>query len=113
MREFFFVIFYCQSVRIAYNEKYKPKIYLIVVPHELFVRDFLFAERKCTMYGLSEESLTIVGVILIVVGVAMIGWGFEWNQDITNDKRVGTVVRDIGVMVLATGIIFVMQRAMN
>lgn len=40
------------------------------------------------MYGLSEESLTIVGVILIVVGVAMIGWGFEWNQDITNDKRV-------------------------
>lgn len=39
------------------------------------------------MYGLSEESLTIVGVILIVVGVAMIGWGFEWNQDITNDKR--------------------------
>lgn len=27
------------------------------------------------MYGLSEESLTIVGVILIVVGVAMIGWG--------------------------------------
>jgi len=28
------------------------------------------------MYGLSEESLTIVGVILIVVGVAMIGWGF-------------------------------------
>ena len=53
------------------------------------------------MYGLSEESLTIVGVILIVVGVAMIGWGFEWNQDITNDKRVGTVVRDIGVMVLA------------
>ena len=33
------------------------------------------------MYGLSEESLTIVGV-------AMIGWGFEWNQDITNDKRV-------------------------
>ena len=29
------------------------------------------------MYGLSEESLTIVGVILIVVGVAMIGWGFE------------------------------------
>lgn len=39
--------------------------------------------------------------------------GFEWNQDITNDKRVGTVVRDIGVMVLATGIIFVMQRAMN
>lgn len=41
------------------------------------------------MYGLSEESLTIVGVILIVVGVAMIGWGFEWNQDITNDKRVG------------------------
>lgn len=43
------------------------------------------------MYGLSEESLTIVGVILIVVGVAMIGWGFEWNQDITNDKRVGTV----------------------
>lgn len=49
------------------------------------------------MYGLSEESLTIVGVILIVVGVAMIGWGFEWNQDITNDKRVGTVVRDIGV----------------
>lgn len=61
------------------------------------------------MYGLSEESLTIVGVILIVVGVAMIGWGFEWNQDITNDKRVGTVVRDIGVMVLATGIIFVMQ----
>ena len=77
MREFF-VIFYCQSVRIAYNEKYKPKIYLIVV-----------------------------------VGVAMIGWGFEWNQDITNDKRVGTVVRDIGVMVLATGIIFVMQRAVN
>lgn len=67
------------------------------------------------MYGLSEESLTIVGVILIVVvvGVAMIGWGFEWNQDITNDKRVGTVVRDIGVMVLATGIIFVMQRAVN
>ena len=50
---------------------------------------------------------------MIVVGVAMIGWGFEWNQDITNDKRVGTVVRDIGVMVLATGIIFVMQRAMN
>ena len=50
------------------------------------------------MYGLSEESLTIVGVILIVVGVAMIGWGFEWNQDITNDKRVGTVVRDIGVI---------------
>lgn len=45
------------------------------------------------MYGLSEESLTIVGVILIVVGVAMIGWGFEWNQDITNDKRVGTVVQ--------------------
>ncbi len=37
----------------------------------------------------------------------------RWNQDITNDKRVGTVVRDIGVMVLATGIIFVMQRAMN
>lgn len=100
-------------MRIAYNEKYKPKIYLIVVSHELFVRDFLFAERKCTMYGLSEESLTIVGIILIVVGVAMIGWGFEWNQDITNDKRVGTVVRDIGVMVLATGIIFVMQRAMN
>ena len=68
------------------------------------------------MYGLSEESLTIVGIILIVVGVAMIGWGFEWNQDITditNDKRVGTVVRDIGVVVLATGIIFVMQRAMN
>lgn len=65
------------------------------------------------MYGLSEESLTIVGVILIVVGVAMIGWGFEWNQDIANDKRVGTVVRDIGVMVLATGIIFVMQRAIN
>lgn len=65
------------------------------------------------MYGLSEESLTIVGVILIVVGVAMIGWGFGWNQDITNDKRVGTVVRDIGVMVLATGIIFVMQRAVN
>ena len=65
------------------------------------------------MYGLSEESLTIVGVILIVVGVAMIGWGFEWNQDITDDKRVGTVVRDIGVMVLATGIIFVMQRAVN
>ena len=61
------------------------------------------------MYGLSEESLTIVGVILIVVGVAMIGWGFEWNQDIPNDKRVGTVVRDIGVMVLATGIIFVMD----
>ena len=59
------------------------------------------------MYGLSEESLTIVGIILIIVGVAMIGWGFEWNQDITNDKRVGTVVRDIGVMVLATGIIFV------
>lgn len=29
------------------------------------------------MYGLSEESLTIVGVILIVVGVAMIGWGFD------------------------------------
>lgn len=29
------------------------------------------------MYGLSEESLTIVGIILIVVGVAMIGWGFE------------------------------------
>lgn len=29
------------------------------------------------MYGLSKESLTIVGVILIVVGVAMIGWGFE------------------------------------
>ena len=28
------------------------------------------------MYGLSEESLTIVGVILIVVGIAMIGWGF-------------------------------------
>jgi len=27
------------------------------------------------MYGLSEESLTIVGIILIVVGVAMIGWG--------------------------------------
>lgn len=51
------------------------------------------------MYGLSEESLTIVGIILIVVGVAMIGWGFEWNQDITNDKRVGTVVRDIGVIV--------------
>jgi hypothetical protein len=74
---------------------------------------FLFAERKCIMYGLSEESLTIVGIILIVVGVAMIGWGFEWNQDITNDKRVGTVVRDIGVMVLATGIIFVMQRAIN
>lgn len=54
------------------------------------------------MYGLSEESLTIVGIILIVVGVAMIGWGFEWNQDITNDKRVGTVVRDIGVMVLTS-----------
>lgn len=29
------------------------------------------------MYGLSEESLTIVGIILIVVGVAMIGWGFD------------------------------------
>lgn len=29
------------------------------------------------MYGLSEESLTIVGIILIVVGVAMIGWVFE------------------------------------
>ena len=29
------------------------------------------------MYGLSEESLTSVGIILIVVGVAMIGWGFE------------------------------------
>lgn len=26
------------------------------------------------MYGLSEESLTIVGVILIVVGVAMIDY---------------------------------------
>jgi len=38
------------------------------------------------MYGLSEESLTIVGVILIVVGVAMIGWGFEWNQDITKRR---------------------------
>ena len=34
------------------------------------------------MYGLSEESLTIVGIILIIVGVAMIGWGFEGNQDI-------------------------------
>lgn len=65
------------------------------------------------MYGLSEESLTIVGIILIAVGVAMIGWGFGWNQDITNDKRVGTVVRDIGVMVLTTGIMFVMQRAIN
>ena len=66
------------------------------------------------LYGkMSAHSLFIVGIILIVVGVAMIGWGFEWNQDITNDKRVGTVVRDIGVMVLATGIIFVMQRAMN
>ena len=32
---------------------------------------------------------------------------------VNNDKRVGTVVRDIGVMVLATGIIFVMQRAIN
>lgn len=42
------------------------------------------------MYGLSEESLTIVGIILIVVGVAM-----------------------IGVIVLATGIMFVMQLAMN
>ena len=49
------------------------------------------------MYGLSEESLTIVGVILIVVGVAMIGWGFEWNQDITNDKRVGTVVETLAL----------------
>ena len=38
------------------------------------------------MYGLSKESLTIVGVILIVVGVAMIGWGFEWNQDITKRR---------------------------
>ena len=65
------------------------------------------------MYGLSEESLMIVGIILIVVGVAMIGWGFEWNQDITNDKRVCFVFWDIGVMVLATGIIFVMQRAMH
>lgn len=63
--------------------------------------------------ALCEESLTIVGIILIVVDVAMIGWGFEWNQDITNDKRVGTVIRDIGVIVLATGIMFVMQRAMN
>ena len=55
----------------------------------------------------------LIGIILIIVGVAMIDWGFEWNQDITNDKRVGTVVRDIGVMALATGIIFVMQRVMN
>ena len=38
------------------------------------------------MYGLSEESLTIVGIILIVVGVAMIGWGFEWNQDINVNR---------------------------
>lgn len=38
------------------------------------------------MYGLSEESLTIVGIILIVVGVAMIGWGFEWNQDIGRNR---------------------------
>lgn len=53
MREFFFVIFYCQSVRIAYNEKYKPKIYLIVVPHELFVRDFFYLQKGnalCTVY---------------------------------------------------------------
>ena len=64
------------------------------------------------MYGLPVERLSIAGIILIVVGVSMIGWGFELNQDITNDKRVGTVVRDIGVMVLATGIIFVMQQAM-
>lgn len=100
-------------MRITYNEKYKPKIYLIVVPHELFVRDFFVCGKEMHDVRFIEESLTIVGVILIVVGVAMIGWGFEWNQDITNDKRVGTVVRDIGVMVLATGIIFVMQRAMN
>lgn len=44
------------------------------------------------MYGLSEESLTIIGVILIVVGVAMIGWGFEWNQDITNDRYLRNLV---------------------
>lgn len=39
------------------------------------------------MYGLSEESLTIVGIILIVVGVAMIGWGFEWNQDVCKHRE--------------------------
>lgn len=36
------------------------------------------------MYGLSEESLTIVGVILIVVGVAMIGWGFVFSATVVN-----------------------------
>lgn len=52
MREFF-VIFYCQSVRIAYNEKYKPKIYLIVVPHELFVRDYGRGERQTNYAALA------------------------------------------------------------
>lgn len=65
------------------------------------------------MFGLPVETLTIAGVVLIVIGVALIVWGFEWNQDITHDKRVGTVVRDIGVVVLTTGILFVMQEAMN
>ena len=97
-------------MRITYNEKYKPKIYLIVVPHELFVRDFFVCGKEMHYVRFIRRKLND---ILIVVGVAMIGWGFEWNQDITNDKRVGTVVRDIGVMVLATGIIFVMQWAMN
>ena len=100
-------------MRITYNEKYKPKIYLIVVPHELFVRDFFVCGKEMHYVRFIRRKLNDCWCYFDCVGVAMIGWGFEWNQDITNDKRVGTVVRDIGVMVLATGIIFVMQRAMN
>ena len=48
------------------------------------------------MYGLSEESLTIVGIILIVVGVAMIGLGFEWNQDITKRRPGKPTVSTVG-----------------
>lgn len=39
-------------MRITYNEKYKPKIYLIVVPHELFVRDFSEKEMLNLYYSL-------------------------------------------------------------
>lgn len=63
------------------------------------------------MLGLPVETLTIAGVVLIMIGVAMIVYGFEWNQDIAHNKRVGTVVRDIGVVVVATGIVFAMQQA--
>lgn len=85
----FFVIFYCQSVRIAYNEKYKPKIYLIVVPHELFVRDFFICGKEMHYVRFIRRKLNDCWCYFDC------GWcRYDWLG--------------IGVMVLATGIIFVM-----